>query len=93
MTGNLRSAKARTRPGDPMRAHDALPAPLRQWAAQAVLPWSARSLRRAWTRALRATGCPRAALLRLSAAEAATLASEGPRIWGRGHPYFSALPE
>lgn len=93
MTGNLRSSRARTQLVDPMRAHDALPAPLRHWATQAALPWSARSLRRAWTRALHATGCPQAALQRLSAAETATLAREGPGIWGRGHPSFSALPD
>ncbi|WP_225026235.1 DUF6525 family protein [Xinfangfangia pollutisoli] len=83
---NLASPRARARAGDPMRDHDALPPALRQWAAQAALPWSARSLRRAWTRALARTGCPDAALHRLAAAETATLARETARVWGPGYP-------
>jgi len=69
-----------------MRDHDALPDPLRRWATQAALPWSARSLHRAWTRALAATGCPEAALSRIAGAEAATLAREAARVWGPQHP-------
>jgi hypothetical protein len=36
-----------------MQAYDALPQPLRQWLAGAVLPWSAKSCKRIWTKALR----------------------------------------
>ncbi len=83
---NLTSPRARLRPVNPMRDHDALPAPLRQWATQAALPWSARSLRRAWAKSLAATGCPNAALARLARAEAATLAREAALVWGPAHP-------
>jgi hypothetical protein len=86
MTRNLTSPQARWRRTNPMRDHDALPAPLRAWAAQAALPWSARSLRRAWEKSLAATGCPKAALHRLAAAEAATLAREAPQVWGPCYP-------
>ena len=37
-------------------------------------------------RALRETGCPRAALARLAAAEARMLAREARAVWGAGHP-------
>jgi hypothetical protein len=83
---NLTSPRARWRQTNPMRDHDALPAPLRQWAAQAALPWSAQSLRRLWIKSLAATGCPDAALTRLQRAEAATLAREAPQVWGRNYP-------
>lgn len=80
MRRNLAARLPRGRSRDPMREHDALPRPLRLWAAQAKLPWCPRSLRRAWDKALRRTGCPQAALRRLDACEAATLARErGPR--------------
>ncbi|MFM7444441.1 MAG: DUF6525 family protein, partial [Tabrizicola sp.] len=59
-----------------MRDHDALTEPLRRWATTAALPWSVRSLRRAWSRAMATTGCPEAALRRMAAAEAKTLARD-----------------
>lgn len=90
MNANLRSARARARRGNPMRDHDALPEPLRRWATTAALPWSARSLRRAWGHALAATGCPEAALQRLAAAEAKTLAREARHIWGKAYPLAGA---
>jgi hypothetical protein len=83
---NLTSPRARWRQTNPMRDHDALPAPLRQWATQAALPYSARSLRRAWEKSLAATGCPEAALARLQRAEAATLARDAPQVWGIDYP-------
>ncbi len=91
MTRNLASPRARLRATNPMRDHDALPAPLRQWATTAALPWSARSLRRAWERSLAATGCPKAALARLARAEAATLAREAALVWGPAHPAAKPL--
>lgn len=86
MNGNLRSSRVRAGRGDPMRAHDALPEPLRRWATTAALPWSVRSLRRAWSRAMAATGCPEAALRRMAVAEAKTLARDARRIWGKAYP-------
>ncbi len=56
-----------------------------------ALQWSARSLRRAWAKSLAATGCPQAALARLTRAEAATLALEAARVWGPAHPAAKPL--
>jgi len=79
---NLTSPRARWRTGCAMTDHDALPKPLRLWASQAALPWSARSLRRIWTRALAETGCAETALARLTLAEQATLRRESRAVWG-----------
>ena len=83
---NLTSPRARWRLRNAMAAHDELPAPLRAWATQAALPWSATSLRKLWTRALRETGCAEAALARLSAAERTTLRRESVQVWGSDYP-------
>ena len=72
---NVGSPLARWRAGCPMAAHDALPAPLRQWLKGAVLPWSAQSARRVWEREVRRSGVE-GALRRLAEVEAATLARE-----------------
>lgn len=69
-----------------MAAHDGLPAPVRVWAAQAAMPWSAVSLRKLWSRALRETGCPDEALARLTAAERAMLRREAAQVWGDDYP-------
>jgi hypothetical protein len=67
------SLRRKRRSGDPMNAYDGLPAPLRQWMAQAALPWSPTSVRRIWSKS-RAKGLsPEQALSRLSQAEARTL--------------------
>lgn len=86
MRRNLVSPRIRWRRGGPMADHDRLPPPLRAWAAEAALPWSAASLRRQWDRALSETGCPEAARARLSALEARVLAREAKAVWGAGHP-------
>ncbi|MBL4916592.1 DUF6525 family protein [Szabonella alba] len=86
MRRNLSAPRAVWRSTDPMRAHDRLPAPLRHWAIQAALPWSATSLLRIWRRALAETGCEAAALNRLRAAEAARLARDATAVWGLAHP-------
>ena len=53
MTRNLgeTSLRARRRARNPMQTYNALPTPLRQWLAQASLPWSPASARKIWTRA------------------------------------------
>ncbi len=47
---------SRRRYEDPMAAYDRLPRELRAWLAEAVLPWSPRSARRAWEKALARAG-------------------------------------
>lgn len=64
----------RRRGGCPMAAYDACPPPLRAWLAGAALPWSVRSARRIFARALSETGSEAAALARLAAVERGTLA-------------------
>ncbi len=86
VTQNLTSPRARWRRTDPMAAHDRLPEPLRRWAADAALPWSAASLLRLWQRAMADTGCPTAACARLSRAEQSALSREVPQVWGPQHP-------
>jgi len=78
MAGNLQSGfPRRRRPARGMDAYDRLPAPLRGWLAQAALPWSVRSVRRLWRRAVaRSGGDVAQALARLDAAEARRLARE-----------------
>ena len=74
MRRNLSTAlPQRWRPGG-MAAFDRLPPPLRAWLAQAALPWSPASALRIW----RAAPDPAAALARLAAVEAATLARDRP---------------
>jgi hypothetical protein len=72
----LSRLRRRKRSGNPMDAFDELPAPARRWVTQAALPWSAVSVRRIWAKS-RAKGLSaEEALLRLSNAEAKTLAQE-----------------
>ena len=61
---------------DPMREFDALPTPLRQWLAEACLPWSPASVRKIWTRARNDGESVAATLERLKQAEAQTLARD-----------------
>lgn len=70
------SLRRKRRASDPMDAFDGLPAPVRQWVAQAALPWSPTSVRRIWSKS-RAKGLSDAeALLSLAQAEARTLARD-----------------
>ncbi|RKT32909.1 hypothetical protein BXY70_2259 [Roseovarius halotolerans] len=74
----------RRRPsGDPMAEYDRLPRAARRWLAEATLPWSARSVRRVWQRALeRSGGDEAAALAGLEQAEAARLRREAMHLAG-----------
>lgn len=68
--------RRKKRAGDPMDAFDGLPQPVRQWVAQAALPWSPASVRRIWSKS-RAQGLSDdEALLSLAQAEARTLARD-----------------
>lgn len=59
-----------------MRDYDALPAPLRHWLSQAMLPWSPSSVRRVWARACASGLTTEEALQRLSSAEARMIARD-----------------
>lgn len=70
-----------------MDRYDRLPPVLRAWLAQAVLPWSARSVQRLWPRLLRqASGDVTRALGLLDLAEQRLLRRDGLRIWGAAYP-------
>ena len=87
MRRNLRSGlPRRARAARGLEAYDRLPAPLRHWLAQAALPWSVRSARRIWQRALSESGGDVArALARLDAAEARQLSGEPGARRGSGY--------
>lgn len=70
------SLRRKRRVRNPMEAFDGLPQPVRQWVAQAALPWSPASVRRIWSRS-RAKGLSDDEALELLAqAEARTLARD-----------------
>lgn len=68
--------RSKRRTGDPMQTYDTLPAPVRQWLSQAVLPWSPASARRIWKKANAQGLSVQDALTRLSLAEERTLAKD-----------------
>ena len=78
MGRNIRSSLVRRRRGtNPMAEFDRLPPPARDWLRNAVLPWSPRSVRRLWDRALReSAGDIAAALSRMDRAECKRLERE-----------------
>lgn len=78
MTGQKRTSlslsKARR---ETMAAFDRLPAPLRTWLADARLPWSPDSARRAWRRAMwKSMGRTKAALAQMDQLEEERLARD-----------------
>lgn len=78
--------KLRRRSTDPMGDYDRLPMDLRTWLAQAARPWSPVSVRRAFARALAATGDRRKALAELDRLEARKIARDALALWGTSHP-------
>ncbi|MFP4305278.1 DUF6525 family protein [Rhodosalinus sp.] len=76
---------------NPLADYDDLPAPLREWLAQAAMPWSPRSALRIWRRVLRRSGGDvRRAQQEMSRIEAERLAEDVARVWGPTHPYLHA---
>ncbi|MEQ8342148.1 MAG: DUF6525 family protein [Marinovum algicola] len=80
------SLRRRRHRADPMRAYDNLPRELRRWLASAVLPWGAKSARRAYDRALARTGTPQLALRELDALQQRLVTRDAHQVWGPGHP-------
>ena len=62
-----------------MQAYDALPQQLRQWLAQACLPWSPTSALKIWNRTGGGSD-PDAAIVRLNAVEQAMLQKDA-KVW------------
>ncbi|MFW2545148.1 DUF6525 family protein [Primorskyibacter sp. 2E107] len=69
--------RRRRRSEDPMRAYDRLPAPLRAWLSQAVLPWSPASCLHIWRRAHAEGASLESIIERLERAERQTLSRGG----------------
>lgn len=80
------SLRRKHRPADPMHTYDGLPAPLRQWLSQAVLPWSPGSARKIWKRAHAKGLSQDEALALLSHAETHTLDRDTRAICQPIHP-------
>jgi hypothetical protein len=88
--------RRRWRTGDPMADFDRLDPLLRAWLAQAALPWSPRSVARAFARELAAArGRRDAALAALDRLERRRIAFDAAQVWGSSHPAAqpAATPE
>ena len=88
MSGNrgATSLKSKRRSTNPMRDYDSLPKELREWTAQAMLPWRARSVHSAYRKALARTGDPVAALAELDRLQREKVARDTRAVWGDAHP-------
>ena len=81
------------RSADPMRDYDRLPAELRAWLAEAVLPWGPRSVLRSFDKALAKTGDKRRALEELDRLQQRLVAKDTRAVWGFDHPHASGGAE
>lgn len=84
------SLKSKGSSRNPMREFDRLPPPLRSWVAGATLPWRARSVQKAYDKALARTGDPARALRELDRLQMALVSKDAERIWGQTHPEVRA---
>lgn len=81
------SLKPSRRSHRPMDAYDRLPSDIRAWLREAHLPWSAQSVLKLWTKALRTyRGDRAAALAYLTECELRKLKKDAPQIWGTSYP-------
>ena len=80
------SLKRKRRQNDPMRDFDRLPPELRAWLSTAALPWAARSVQRAYDKAIAETSDTDAALQALDALELRLITRDAESIWGSNHP-------
>ncbi|MEL7027596.1 MAG: DUF6525 family protein [Pseudomonadota bacterium] len=80
------SLKCKRRTNHPMSEYDRLPADLRGWLAEAILPWSVKSVRKAYMKAKSRTGSPAAALKELDRIEAKLIARDAAKVWGEVKP-------
>jgi len=80
------SLRRRRRQAGPMGDYDRLPPELRAWLAAAILPWSPKSVRRAYKSALRRTRCPDLALGELDRLQMRSIQRDVRSVWGTEHP-------
>ena len=72
-----------------MREYDLLPAELRAWVATAILPWRAKSVRRAFDKAVARTGDTDLALRELDRIQNAMVSRDVQKVWGKQYPFGS----
>lgn len=89
----LTSLKCRRQRGNPMHAYDRLPPDLRAWLSNAMLPWRAGSVERAFSKALARTGNRSQALRELDRLQRDMVAKDAARIWGGTHPICAEPPD
>ncbi|MEM1162315.1 MAG: DUF6525 family protein [Pseudomonadota bacterium] len=81
------SLKRRRREASPMLEYDRLPAELRTWLASAILPWSPRSVRKAYKRALGRTRDKHLALSELDQLQRRSITRDARNVWDGDHPF------
>lgn len=88
MRGNRGQTRLKCKPANSMKMHDydRLPAELRQWVARAALPWRAKSVQKAYDRAMAKTGSSQRALAELDHLQQRLVARDAAAIWGADHP-------
>jgi hypothetical protein len=87
------SLRLKRRTEDPMREFDRLPAELRAWLADAVLPWRPRSVRSAFDKAVARTQNTTRALEELDRLQKRLVAKDAQTVWGPDHPHAMAEPD
>jgi len=88
MVRNLNTnLRRRRRKANPMAEYDALPQELRGWLANAQLPWSPKSVRKLWQKALlQNEGETSQALAFLTTCEARLIEKDAPKVWSASYP-------
>lgn len=81
----ITSLKRRRRTASPMQEYDRLPPELRAWLSSAILPWSPRSVRRAYKRALFRTRDADLAIGELEQMQRRNVAKDANFVWGPDH--------
>ena len=84
MSGNRgkTSLKRKRSQSNPMRDYDRLPPELRVWVSEAILPWRAKSVKRAYDKALSRTGRADLAIQELDRLQDTLVALDAQYVWG-----------
>jgi len=85
------SLKTKRRARHPMQDYDRLPPQLRAWVSEAMLPWRAVTVQRAYDKALSRVGTHDRALRELDRIQRNLVAKDAVRIWGANHPVIDQI--
>lgn len=69
-----------------MQEFDRLPSDLRKWLSEAVLPWRAKSVKRAYEKAMAQTGNKTLALKELDNLQNRLMTRDAEVVWGKDYP-------